>query len=332
MYIYKCPLRVSLFGGGSDYKEYFQRKPGSVIGFTIDKYTYLLSAKRHGLESYKYRLAYSKIEHSNSLEDIQHPAFREIFKKYDLYNDFDLSLVSELPARSGLSSSSALSVCLSMYVNNVLGKKQPNPMNRAIEAIKFEREILNEKGGIQDQLHCSYGGVNRFDFFEDDIKNQAFDFDEGEKLILNNSFILVPTGIRRFASNILDEQIKNTKNNSKDSNIETMVQMVDECSKIFSNSITSDSMKNIGEMLKESWNLKKTLSSSITNNEIDHIISTGINNGAYGAKLCGAGAGGFILFVIPASGEKRRILLNKINDMKYITLNIDFDGPKISEI
>lgn len=324
--IFKCPMRVSLFGGGSDYREYYKRRPGAVIGFSVDKYTYLVSAQRSNIEDYNFRLAYNKLEMKTSLDEIEHPLFRKVLAYYGYDTNFDFSLISDLPARSGLSSSSALAVCLAMYLND-LREVDVSKLGLARQAILFERDILQELGGIQDQLHCAFGGFNRFDFFEDNITQKSFSFNEDEKGLLNRSFILVSTRKQRFASEVLTNQVENTKSGKVDTNISEMVGMVDECESILTRELSENSMMEIGTLLQESWRLKKSLSKTISNSTVDQIVQEGLNSGAYGAKLCGAGSGGFVLFVIPESGDARERVLSALNKYKPVKLSIDYIGP-----
>ncbi len=324
--IFRCPLRISLFGGGSDYREYFYRRPGAVIGFTINKYTYLISADRSNVEDYKFRLSYNKIEKQTNLKDLEHPLFRNIFTYYKLDSAFDFSMVSDLPARSGLSSSSALATCVAMFINDIKNNK-PEKLGLARQVIMFERELLNEVGGIQDQLHCAYGGLNRFDFYKDDISCTPIDLSKSSIDTLNDSLVLVSTKSQRFASEVLDEQVKATRQGKVDSNVASMVEMVNQCQLILENEVTEKNLYDLGKLLNESWSLKKSLSSSVSNSHIDKIISSGLAAGAYGAKLCGAGAGGFILFILPSSKHKRDKFLALMRDFNPVDLAIDFEGP-----
>ncbi len=325
--IFKCPLRVSLFGGGSDYREYFERRPGAVIGFTVSKYTYLVTAHRSNIEEYNFRLAYNMLEMKNNLDEIEHPLIRKVLAYYGHEENFDFSLVSDLPARSGLSSSSALAVCLAMYINSQR-EIDISRLGLARQAIMFERDILQELGGIQDQLHCAFGGFNRFDFFEDNITHKSFSFNEDEKKLLNRSFILVSTRKQRFASEVLTNQVENTKDGKVDTNISQMVEIVDECESILTRKISENSMMEIGELLQESWRLKKTLSTTISNPTVDQIVEEGLGAGAYGAKLCGAGSGGFVMFIIPGSGGVRERVLSALDKYKPVQLSIDYTGPE----
>lgn len=325
--IFKCPLRVSLFGGGSDYRDYFERRPGAVIGFSINKYTYLVAAHRSNIEDYKFRLAYNKLELKRSLDEIEHPLINKVLRYYGFEENFDFSLVSDLPARSGLSSSSALAVCLALYINSQR-KVDKSRLDLARQAIMFERDILKEQGGIQDQLHCAFGGFNRFDFFKDNITHKSFSFGEDEKKLLNQSFILVSTRKQRFAFEASTNQVENTKDGKIDANIDQMVELVDECESILTRKLSENSMLEIGELLRESWRLKKSLSSTISNPKVDQIIEEGLNAGAYGAKLCGAGSGGFVMFIIPSTGGERERVISVLNKYKPVVLSIDYTGPE----
>lgn len=325
--VFKCPLRVSLFGGGSDYREYFERRPGAVIGFGINKYTYLVSAQRSNVEDYKFRLAYNKLELKHSLQEIEHPLINKVLRYYGYEENFDFSLVSDLPARSGLSSSSSLAVCLAMYINTHR-KVNKSKLDLARQATMFERDILKEQGGIQDQLHCAFGGFNRFDFFKDNITHKSFSFSEDEKKLLNKSFILVSTRKQRFAFEASTNQVENTKDGKIDTNINQMVELVDECESILTRKLSENSMIEIGGLIQESWRLKKSLSKTISNPTVDQIIKDGLNAGAYGAKLCGAGSGGFVMFIIPRSGSEREKVLLALSKYKPVELSIDYTGPE----
>ena len=325
----RTPLRVSLFGGGTDYPEYFLRHPGAVLGFAITQYIYLTALPLRTNLAYSHRVSYSKLELTNSVDDIQHPVVREALKLYDVKDNLDINVMSDLPAGgSGLGSSSAFTVG---FVNLITSMQQ-RPMTKmdlARSAIRIEREILRENVGVQDQLHAAFGGVNRFDFKGDRIQVSPVQI-RGETLSeMNDSMVLIHTGIARRATSVAEQQTRATADRRLDKDLSDLYAMVGEAMDLLegrSNKILAE----LGRRLVESWKIKRKLTSSITNDDIDRIYQTAIDAGAYGGKLCGAGGGGFIMMLIPPDciPELRR----RLKPLAVVPIGVDVQGTTLLHV
>ncbi len=311
MIISRTPVRVSFFGGGTDYREYYERESGAVLGTTINKYIYVSLNELSDFFEYKIRVAYSKSELVNSIADIVHPSVRECLKFMNIDGNLDIHIFSDLPAKTGLGSSSAFSAgflhCLYAMKGKLVSKQQ-----LAAEVRYIEQQMIHENVGSQDQYHTSFGGLNIIEFNRERVLVRPVVISREKRDLLEKSTMVFYTGLSRFASEVVKEQIDNTKSRSKDSCLKRMGQMVFEAEKIISDISIDQMMKKLGELLHEGWELKKTLSGKISNSSINDMYSKALEAGAYGGKISGAGAGGFLmLFVDPAcQKEVRRALSN----------------------
>lgn len=291
---------MSFFGGGTDDPAYFnENEYGCVISTTFDKYCYVTIRKLPPFFEYKNELVYSQIERTKKVEDFKHPMVRETllyFKQKGLRITYD----ADLPARSGLGTSSSFAVGLI----NALTRLQENISSKedsAKKAIYIERVLCKEAGGWQDQVAASYGGFNKIVFSNNEFKCERLAISNERKNVLNNNLFLVFTGFTRYSSDV--QKSCNVKGRNKILN--DLKTFVSEAEKILcDNSIFID---EFGLLLHESWLLKKNLSKNISNNNIDDIYNYGIMSGAIGGKLLGAGAGGFILFYVPENNHQRFI-------------------------
>src|SRR5436190_726350 len=295
----RTPLRVGLFGGGTDYPAYFHREPGAVIGFAIDKYIYLSALRLTASVDYRYRLSYSRVENVDSVAAIQHPVVRTVLHHYGYDEPTDFSVQSDLPAAAGLGSSSAFTVSVINLVSHLMGVPRTR-MELAREAIHAEQVLLRENVGVQDQLHASFGGINRFDLDGDSFRISPINISGHDLAVLADWMVLVYTGVKRHASAIVAEQLRNTAQGSLDSELREMLGLVDAAQQILEDAgRRADAPARIGDLLHQSWQLKKRLSSQVTGPEINNLYELCLGNGAIGGKLCGAGGGGFLLMVVP---------------------------------
>jgi D-glycero-alpha-D-manno-heptose-7-phosphate kinase len=295
----RTPLRVGLFGGGTDYPAYFRREPGAVIGFTIDKYVYLSALRLSAAVDYRYRLSYSKIENVDSVAAIQHPVVRAVLQRYGFDEPTDFSVQADLPASAGLGSSSAFTVSVIKLISHLIGVPR-TPMEVAREAIEVEQVTLCENVGVQDQLHASFGGINRFDLHDESFRVTPIDISGAGLRLLADWMVLVYTGVKRRASTVVSEQLKSTKAGLLDAELREMHGFVDAAQQLLESSGARDDMPAaIGDLLHHSWQVKKRLSPRVTAPEIDRLYEFCLANGALGGKLCGAGGGGFLLMVVP---------------------------------
>ena len=318
MIISRTPYRISLFGGGSDYPEWnkISGKKGRVIGFAINKYSYISLRYSPPFFDKKYRISYSKTELVDNINKITHPAVRNILDYMKISGGLEIQHNGDLQARTGVGSSSSFSVglinCIHSLQNQKISKKK-----LASEAIHIEQKVIKENVGSQDQIWASYGGFNRIDFINDkefQVKNLMINKNRINKLL--NNFILVFTGISRYSDKVAKNIIRNLKSNAD--NIVLMIDMAKEAEKILESKKNID---EIGELLNYYWEIKKKLSNTITLDPIEEIYNTAIKAGAMGGKLLGAGSGGFLLLY--ANEKNRQKVLEKLK--KYIIINVSVD-------
>jgi len=322
--ISKTPLRISFFGGGTDYPDYFEKYgEGAVLGTAIDKFMYISICKFYSkLFDYSIRVSYRNVECVNSLDEIKHVPIRECLRLHGLFDNIEVNYTAELPAFTGLGSSSSFIIGMLNSLHSFKGEKI-DKMSLAKEAITVERDVLKEAVGCQDQLFAAMGGFNLIKFKsmnEIEVNPVLLSPDRIRKF--EDHLMLFYTGIKRRASDIVRKQIIKVDKN-KD-NLKLMRQLVDEGLKILK---SSRDLSDFGTLLNQNWNLKKTLDSEISNNIVDKIYERGINAGAIGGKLLGAGGGGFILLFV--SPENKSNVRNKLNDLIEIPIKISDEGSTI---
>jgi D-glycero-alpha-D-manno-heptose-7-phosphate kinase len=327
MIISRTPFRISFFGGGTDYPNWFQKNGGAVINCTINKYSYLFVRYLPPFFKYNYKIRYYKKEEILNIDQIRHPTIREVLRYFKLQNKkLDITHTSDLPAQSGLGSSSSLTVglihAISTLENIFLTKKE-----LAYKAINIEYDILKENIGCQDQVISSFGGLNYINF----EKNRNILV---EKIFLNNSaledfqesLLLIFTNLQRNANTIAKKQIQNIENNKSYKYLNEMNQLTDYAkNEIFSKK--NINLRDLGSALNEQWKIKKKLANNITNDKINEVYNYGLKNGALGGKLLGAGNGGFILFVVNKKEKKR--LIEKFKNLINVPIKIDSTGSQI---
>ncbi|PIQ87168.1 MAG: kinase [Candidatus Omnitrophica bacterium CG11_big_fil_rev_8_21_14_0_20_43_6] len=313
MIISKTPFRISFFGGGTDYPAWFEKFGGAVLSTTIDKYCYISIRYLPPFFDHKHRIVYSIVENVKSTKEIKHPVVKAILKHFKIDKGVEVHHDGDLPARSGLGSSSSFTVGMlnSIYAlkGKIISKSQ-----LAKEAIHIERDVLKENVGSQDQVAVAYGGFNKIIFHNDhDFRVEAVTLHKEKIKQLQNHLMLVFTGFSRFASEIAAEQIKNTPNKEKELNV--MRSMVDNAVEIL-NSDTN--FVEFGRLLNESWLVKKKLSSKVSNSQVDSLYNKALKHGAIGGKLLGAGGGGFmLLFVRPQDRQKLARGLKGFLEVKF---------------
>lgn len=323
LWMTRTPLRVSLFGGGTDYPEYFHRHPGAVVGLAIDQYIHIAALRLRAFQEYNYRVAYSRLDFAQTIDEINHPVVREILKDLGIRDRLDISVASDLPANgSGLGSSSAFTVGFLNMLLNMQGRPVTK-IDLARGAIRAERELLGENVGVQDQLHAAFGGINRFDFQGDRIQVTPVQI-PGEALqFLDSHMVLVHTGVARRATVAIAEQVAATKAKVLDNDLAYLYSLVAPCVAALEQP-NLEGLTELGSMLSESWFVKRRLSSKVSNDTIDNIFSTIRDCGAYGAKLCGAGGGGFFFALVPP--ERQDELRRKVAPLAVIPIRCDVRG------
>ncbi|MCD4780898.1 MAG: kinase [Candidatus Omnitrophica bacterium] len=322
MIISRTPFRISFFGGGTDYPAWYEKNGGAVLSTTIDKYCYLTCRSLPPFFDHRYRIVYSKIELVKDVHKIQHPVVRVCLENMDVPQGIELHHDGDLPARTGLGSSSAFTVGLlhSLYA---LKGIMPTKKRLADEAIHFEREVLSEAVGSQDQVAVAHGGFNKISFSQTgDYQIDPVILDRDRLDNLQNHIMLYFTGFSRIASKVARKQIENTPKKQKE--LATMQSMVDTAIDILCN---RRDLTEFGRLLHETWMLKRSLTDKVSTNDIDQIYADARSSGAIGGKLIGAGGGGFmILFVPPKLQNKVRVKLNNLLEVKF---NFETSGTQI---
>lgn len=323
MIICKTPFRVSFFGGGTDYPIWYQKHGGAVLSTTIDKYCYISCRYLPQFFPYKHHIVYSNHERVIKIDEIKHPAVREIFRYLKVSKGLSVHYDADLPARSGLGSSSAFIVGLlnSIYA---LNKKTVSKDRLAVESIHLERDILKENVGSQDQIAVAYGGFNHIKFSIDDtfVINPII-IGKNKLKELQSYLMFFFTGFSRNATDIAKEQIKKTPQKNKE--LIKMQEMVDEAISILKNNNTS--IDEFGKLLNESWKLKRSLTDKVSNKSIDQIYEIACNAGAIGGKITGAGGGGFMLII--ARPENHHSIRKALNKLLFVPISFEEAGCKI---
>ena len=298
MIISRTPLRVSFAGGGSDLASYYRERGGAVLSTTINKYVYL-AVHKHFYPN-ETLLKYSKTERVRSYHEIQHPVFRECLSMLDL-NGLDISSMADVPAGTGLGSSSSFTVSL-LNVLHAYKHEAVGPEYLASKACEVEIERLGDPIGKQDQYAAAYGGLNFITFnYDDSVDVKKIVMDPFAKKQLDENLIMIYTGGTRSASAILSEQNKSMSDKSKRATMNQMVELAYELKTV----LEKNDIDDFGRILHEGWMLKQTISGGITNSEITALYENGIKAGALGGKLLGAGGSGFLLFYCPLERQEQ---------------------------
>lgn len=322
MIISKTPFRISFFGGGTDFPVWYKENSGAVLSTTIDKYCYITLRYLPPFFEHKHRIVYSYIENVKHIEDIKHPVIKALLKIFKIKDGVEVHHDGDLPARSGLGSSSAFTVGMINSLYALQGKMIPKP-KLASEAIYIEREILKENVGSQDQVAVAYGGFNKIIFQNDhNFKIEPITLSKDRIRSLEDHLMLIFTGLSRFSSDIVEEQIKNTASKKKE--LTAMYEMVNQAIEILNN---DTDIVNFGKMLHESWLFKKSLSSKISNPEINNLYDTALRNGAIGGKLLGGGGGGFMLLFVPP--ELKEKLRQHFKNLIEVSFSFENNGSQI---
>lgn len=326
----QTPLRVSFFGGGSDYKEYFTENEGAVLGSSINKYIYIFELPMSSFSPKKFKLSYRKTEEVDHPKDFKHPVVSSVLCEMNWTHPINISTMSDLPGGTGLGSSSAFSVGL-LKLMNCLTKNNKDNLSLAKEAFRIEHDVLNENVGFQDHLHASFGGLNLYRLSGNKVTIEPIQLKDSFRSLLNKSLIMVYTGQHRHASTIVADQINATKNKLNTEYINELVDLTIHCANALqTNSSDTSLLKDLGLMLQRSWELKKSFSSKITNSSIDEIYEKGMALGALGGKLCGAGGGGFVLFIVEE--EKHFLFRDNFDAMNVMNISLTNSGTFVKEI
>jgi len=323
MIISKTPFRISFFGGGTDYPDWYRKSGGAVISTTIDKYCYITCRYLPPFFEYKYRVRYYSREEALAIEDIKHPSVRECLLFHAIDKGVEIVHHADLPARSGLGSSSTFTVSL-LHALSALKHVMPTKYELAINAIKIEQDKIGEHVGSQDQTAAAFGGLNKIEFGGCNEINvlPMILMPENEK-IFQAHLLLFFTGFSRTASTLAETQIIKIPQNEKI--LLNMMAIVGEAESILMASKLD--MNAFGKLMHEQWMMKKGIDTKISNNEINDIYDLGIAAGAIGGKLLGAGGGGFMLFIAePSRHENIKIALK---NLLHVPIRMDKNGSQI---
>jgi D-glycero-alpha-D-manno-heptose-7-phosphate kinase len=323
MIISRTPLRISFFGGGTDYPIWYEKNRGITLSTTINKYAYITLRELPPFFEFKHRIRYFMKEEVNSFEEIKHPVVREALKIFQLKKGLEIVHTADLPARSGLGSSSTFTVGLLMALY-AMSNKYVTKRELALNAINLEQNIIGEAVGSQDQTIAAFGGFNIIDY----NKSKTFQVQEviisEEKLkSLEENLLLCFTGFSRTAEDIAKLQIASTDHNEKKLNL--MLDIANQAKEVlYDKNISVD---EFGKLLNEQWYIKKKLTKLISNNKIDNIYDAAIKAGAIGGKLLGAGGGGFILFY--AKKENHKKIKEFLKDKLFVPFRFEKTGSQI---
>lgn len=320
MIITKTPFRMSFFGGGTDFPGFYEKYGGAVISTSFDKYCYLTVRHLPRFFEYSSQIVYARTESVKSVDEIEHPAVREAMKYLNMH-ELRITYDADLPARSGLGTSSSFAVGL-LNAFYALKGKYADKRKLADDAIYLERVLCRESGGIQDQIAASFGGLNRINFGSEGYDVEPVIISPERKNLLNDHLMLFFTGFSRFSSDIQ----KSTETAIKDKTKELldMLALVDEAQGILT---SKADLSEFGRLLDYTWKLKRGIESKISTDGIDLLYEKAIRAGALGGKLLGAGGGGFLLFYVEK--DKREAVLSALEDLLYVPFRFENGGTKV---
>ena len=322
MVISRTPFRVSFFGGGTDYPSWYQEHGGAVLATTIDKYCYLTCRYLPPFFTHRFRIVWSKIEVCQSIDEILHPAVREALRYFGIDSGLSIHHEGDLPARSGIGSSSAFTVGI-MHALYALQGQMVSKLKLARESIYIEQEILKETVGSQDQTSASYGGLNHITFSQNgEITVQKLTIKNERAQDLNDHLMLFYTGIERTADDIAQSYVPEIESKSRQLNL--ISEMVDEGITILN---SSESILRFGRLLDDAWKVKRSLSDQVTNAVIDQLYASAISAGAIGGKITGAGGGGFLLVFAEPHFHKK--IKEKLGKLIHIPFDFEYSGSQI---
>lgn len=322
MIVTRTPFRISFFGGGTDYAAWYQEHGGVVLSTSIDKYCYISCRYLPPFFDHKYRVVYSKIENCKTIDQIEHPAVRAVLGYMNCNSGLEIHHDGDLPARSGLGSSSSFTVGL-LHALSALKGNYIASQDLASQAIHIERDIIKENVGSQDQISAAHGGFNRIEF----LRDGSFRVDpvilRQERLEeFQNHLMLFFTGFSRFASDIAKSKIDNLKNRTAE--LRRMTESVHEAIRI----LQSDApIEEVGRLLDQNWKYKRSLSDKVSSPEIDQIYEAAMKAGAIGGKLLGAGGGGFMVFLVEPALQKK--VREALGHLIHVPFRFENNGSRV---
>ena len=320
MIITQTPFRMSFFGGGTDFPDFYREHGGAVISTTFDKYCYVNVRHLPRFFDYSTELSYARTERVKRVEDIEHPAIREAMKHLDMH-EIRLTYEADLPARSGLGTSSSFAVGM-LNAFYALKGKYADKRKLADDAIFLERVLCNESGGVQDQIAASFGGMNRINFNAEGYTVNPVIISPERKKLLNRNLMLFFTGFSRFSSDIQVAAEKNLK--SKQNQLLEMLSLVDDAEKILT---SKTDLEEFGRLLDYTWQLQRGITDKVSTDSIDAVYSRALQAGATGGKLLGAGGGGFLLFYVDP--DKQENVRKALENLLYVPFEFENGGTRV---
>ena len=321
MIISQTPFRMSFFGGGTDMEDFFKEYGGAVLSTTFDKYCYVNVRHLPRFFDYSTEVSYSKTERVTLVEDLQHPAIRNAMKMLDMH-EIRLTYEADLPARSGLGTSSSFAVGM-LNAFYALKGKYADKKKLADEAIYLERVLCNEAGGWQDQIAASYGGFNRINFNADGYEVLPLIISPERKRALNSNLMMFFTGFTRFSSDV--QKANKLDKKDKIGQLKEMYSLVDDAEKVLTNK--NADLNEFGRLLDHTWKLKRQTGAAVSTDSIDGLYAKGMAAGALGGKLLGAGGGGFLVFYVEP--ERQKAVREAMSDLMYIPFEFENGGTRI---
>jgi D-glycero-alpha-D-manno-heptose-7-phosphate kinase len=323
MIISRTPFRISFFGGGTDYPAWYREHGGAVLSTAINKYCYITCRYLPPFHDFKHLIRYYKREEAQSVDDIQHPSVRECLKFLEFEQGIDLVHHADLPARSGLGSSSTFTVGL-LHALYALKHEMPTKRQLAINAINIEQDRIGEHVGSQDQAAAAFGGLNKIEFGGlQEISVRPLIMRPERFEALQQHMMLFFTGYSRTASEVAADQIAQIPN--KTASLRQMMQLVEEAESLLLSK--DDRLKDFGRLLHDQWMLKREMSSRISTPEIDRIYETAMKAGALGGKLLGAGSGGFMMMFVEPDNQKA--VAQSLDKLLHVPFRFDTLGSQI---
>ena len=320
MIISRTPFRISFVGGGSDLAAFYERHPGAVLSTSINQYMYISSHRF--FEPNQIRVKYSETETVSSAAELNHPILRVALQRFNL-NGIEISSIADVPAGTGMGSSSAFTVGLLHNLHAVSGHN-PTKEQLAEEACQLEIEELGEPIGKQDQYGAAVGGLNVFRFMPDgQVITEPLNLNPMLQQELDSNLIMFYTGNQRKASSILAEQKKNTSQSDRFQALKEMTALVD----VLAEELKKENLDAMGSLLHENWEMKKSLAGGISNPAVDQAYETALKNGAQGGKLLGAGGGGFLLFYCPKQSQPK--LRQALSNLRTFEFGFEQEGTSI---
>jgi len=322
MIISRTPFRISFFGGGTDYPAWYTQHGGTVLATSIDKYCYISCRYLPPFFEHRIRLVYSKIENCQTLDEIAHPSAREILRYLDINRGVEIHHDGDLPARSGMGSSSAFTVGL-LHALYALKDQVPSKHQLATESIYIEQDVLKETVGSQDQVSAAYGGFNHIEFHSNgNLSVRPITIPSNRLQDLNAHLMLFYTGITRIASDVADSYVNRLTN--KQRQMQIMKDMVQESIAVLD---SAQDLSAFGELLHEAWQMKRSLSDQVSTPEVDAMYARAMSAGALGGKLTGAGGGGFLLLFAPP--DRHNQIKEQLNALLHVPFKFEFSGSQL---